>query len=416
LLALLTVAPVTVAREVGSTPTPYGRDFVRLTALEVPERVPLQSAPEAESYQRRVEQEQWREGPYGFGLSQALLDSANYFQSRGDFDRAIPLLRRAVHVTRVNDGLYSTMQLPLLEDLLQNYLRQGDVTAANEVQSWLYNVRRQKHQPGDAGYVEATLTYSDWQRKRWLLEPDPESLSKLYDIWALLDKQTPKEDPAALPPALLVSLVYAQIKFLYLVEVSELGLDRQSELMLGRQYSRDAQQPDAAKSQLQFLQKISYSRGKQRLLLLIDQLATGENLLAQADAEAQLGDWHLWHGNRTRAGERYRNAWQLLGSEEVTHYRQIWFGEPVELPPRQALYAGAQAEDLSQSQKSAVAGFTISARGKVRDIDTSGEQAEEDGSAYRLYRLLRNARFRPRLEDGEMVVTAGVLREYQILN
>jgi hypothetical protein len=59
--------------------------------------------------------------------------------------------------------------------------------------------------------------------------------------------------------------------------------------------------------------------------------------------------------------------------------------------------------------------FTVSARGKAREIVARIEDKAREGASYRVSRLLRNTRFRPRLEAGEMVETVGVVREYQVL-
>jgi hypothetical protein len=416
LLVLLTAVPAVAARERGNLPTPYGRDFIRVEALETFPQLPLQSAPEAEAFLLRIEQAQGRSGPYGQDLSESLLDAANYLQGRGDYARVGPLLRRAVHVTRINDGLYSARQLPLLQGLLDNYLRQGDLDRAEEVQARLFNLHRRNNQPGDVAYIEASVAYSNWQRKHWLLEPETESPDRLYDIWRLLDKQMPEEAAAPLPPALLTSLIYAQLQFLYLVDSSDFGLDQQTEMMLGRGYSREPVQPDMAKSRMQYLQKLSYFKGRQRLEWLIAELEGSGEPIGWAEAEKQLGDWYMWHGERRRAAERYRRAWALLTSAGEEQQRNHWFGEPEELPAEKALYGGARAGWGIPESKPVTAEFTVSARGKARQIDTRVEDEAHQGAAQRVYRLLRNTRFRPRLEAGEMVETTAVVRKYQVLH
>jgi hypothetical protein len=415
-LALLVAVPSVVARERGNMPTPYGRDFIRVDALETLPQLPLQSAPEAEAFLHRIEQVQGRSGPYAQDLSESLLDAANYLKGRGDYQRVGPLLRRAVYVTRINDGLYSALQLPLLEELLDNYLRQGDLDGADEVQARLFNLHRRTNQSGDVAYIEASVAYSNWQRIHWLLEPDPEGSSQLYDIWRLLDQQLPAEDSAPLPPELLTDLIYAQMKFLYLVDASDFGLDQQSEMLLGRQYSRDSQQPDMAQTHMQYLQKIAYSKGRQRLELLIGQLQASGDPIARAEAEKKLGDWFMWHGERRRAAEHYRGAWDLLTAAGEQQQRSQWFGEPMELPAEKALYGGARAGWEIPDSEAVTAKFSVSARGKAKQIKAGIEGEAGKGASHRVYRLLRNTRFRPRLEAGEMVETSTVVREYQLLN
>ena len=70
------------ARDRGQVPEAYGRTFIRADAVQTRQIPPLQSAPEGAGYLQRVQQQEWLGGPYGAGLSQSLLDAANYFQSR----------------------------------------------------------------------------------------------------------------------------------------------------------------------------------------------------------------------------------------------------------------------------------------------------------------------------------------------
>jgi hypothetical protein len=170
-----------------------------------------------------------------------------------------------------------------------------------------------------------------------------------------------------------------------------------------------------AKTQMQYLQKVAYTKGRQRLKLLIARLEEGGEPIAQAEAQKQLGDWHMWHGDRRQAAERYRRAWALLIAAGEEQQRSQWFDEPVELPAEEALYGGARAGWELPESDPVTAAFTVSARGKAREIDTRIKDEAHQGASQRVHRLLRNTRFRPRLEAGEMVETSGVVREYQVL-
>ena len=61
-----------------------------------------------------------------------------------------------------------------------------------------------------------------------------------------------------------------------------------------------------------------------------------------------------------------------------------------------------------------LARFDVSARGRPRAIETEPREPEDKGSALRLHRMLRDTRFRPRLENGEPVATPGLELEYRV--
>jgi hypothetical protein len=130
--------------------------------------------------------------------------------------------------------------------------------------------------------------------------------------------------------------------------------------------------------------------------------------------QRQLADWHLWYGNKRRAAKSYGLAWQLLETDVGGQYRQAWFGEPVELPAGDILYAGAATDAEPSESESIKARFSVSEQGRPREIETPLEAGLEQEGSHRLRRLLKKARFRPRMEAGELVVTPQVQREYEL--
>jgi hypothetical protein len=412
LLLLLTASAE--ARYGKDLPTPFGREYYFASAGKPRQLPPLLSAPEAEAWRRRITEQEWQGGPYGADLPETLLDAANYFQGRGDYEQAITLRRRAVHLTRVNDGLYSPLQLPLLRSLLEMYLDQGDLEKADEIHAYQFHLSRQHSAPGDPAWVDASIEYSDWQRKRWLLEPDPESPDRLYDIWRLLNEQDIQDEENPIPIEQLTPLVYGQLRMLYLIGVSDLGFDRETEMMMGRAYGSQQKEPSVEKSQLQFLQQGAYSRGRSRLEYLAERLADSDDYLARAEVARQLGDWNSWHGQSTRASEQYRLAWDLLQADASGELRREWFGEPLELPADGVLWPGPRPQQGVEDTVLVTAVFEVSAKGKVRQVESRTADEEREGVGYRVARWLRASQFRPRMENGELVESTGVTREYRV--
>ena len=115
LIALGGIASANAALDNPDVPTPFGVKFYAADAPGPNILPPLRSAPEGEAWEQRIREGEYANGPYGAGLSETLQDAGNYFYSRGDYREAISQWRRAVHLTRVNEGLYSERQLPTLK-------------------------------------------------------------------------------------------------------------------------------------------------------------------------------------------------------------------------------------------------------------------------------------------------------------
>ncbi len=410
-LLLATVAAQ--ARDRNALPTPFG---VRFYPADVPVAEPLpprQGTPEEDAWEQRVREAEYRNGPYGQGIAETLLDAANYFASRGDYQSALSYWRRSVHLVRVNEGLYSPLQLPALQSQLDTYLRLGDYEAADGVKSYLYFLARRRYPEGDPSLVAATVDWIEWRRRQWLRSPNPEEPRPLLTLWRLLDQQTREDETHTLSLEELAPLTYAQIDLLYVVGSEDFGIDRETEMMLGRGAASADAALDLDRAQIQAMQDSSYARGRKRLELLLERAGEAGDTLEQARANRALGDWHLWYGSSKRAAPHYRESWHQLDTLERPDLQQAWYSAPVELPAGDIMWVPRSALEGDKSVP-VTARFDVDARGRPRNVETEPRDPEREARAVRLNRLLRGSRLRPRLEAGEMVETIALEKEYRV--
>ena len=417
LLCFLLMPGIAVARDQKSVPTPYGLKYYRASAVTPrPAARVLQSAPDAANYRRQVEDAELANGPYSPVLGEMLSGEASYLEQRGNHEAAIDSLRRAVHVTRINDGLHSPMIVPLVRRLYSNYLVVGDREMADDAQQYLFFLARESWDELSPEGVAATVELADWRRKTWLVELFNRDVRRWYQSYQLIDDAMDelrlREDPQL---ELLEPLTYAQLRQLYLLGEGEFGLSEEVQMALGRRFTEDQnQQLSHEERQLQLLQKNAYSRGRKLLEALSQAQREAGNRRAQARAELYLADWHIWHNRSTRAAKHYRQCWQLLTDSELRYLREEWFDEPKELPVDEVFFAGPQLQDANTVYVPINLRFTVSARGKPGAIDTLSLGEEYEGLGYRLQRWLRAARFRPLLDEGEMVDSTLLEVEYLV--
>lgn len=393
-------------------PTAIGDLYFPADTPPPPILPPLQSAPEAAAWEARITEALYEGGPYAPQLAETLQDAGNYFYSRGDYRSAIDHWRRAVHLTRVNDGLYSELQLPILRRLLDTYLETGDYESADNIQAYLYHLSRQHHGPRDIEYIEATVAWVDWRRQQWLRGPRGTDPKELLSLWRLVDRQSRESEEAQLSAAQLAPLVSAQLDMLHVIGVAHFGLDREAEMMLGGRPGEFGVDMDT--EQAHRLQDSAYSRGRKRLELLGERMAEAGDKLGQAKAQLALGDWHMWNDAPALAANSYRECWNTLAAAGQAALQGEWFGEPVALPANGELWSGPGTPEEFAESALVLARFTVTTRGRAEDIDTEARDPEQAGSAIRFSRMLRSSRFRPRLEAGEPVDSGPLLREYRV--
>ena len=76
-------------------------------------------------------------GPYSQDLTEPLLATASLAAEYGDGDRAIELYRWGLYTLRVNTGLNSPAQLPVIEQILALLKEQGDLEGFRERTDYL---------------------------------------------------------------------------------------------------------------------------------------------------------------------------------------------------------------------------------------------------------------------------------------
>ena len=400
----------------------YGEDFVRLgkswpdAGPQYPTVAGQGSPAQKNDFQQQLAAVEDQEGPYSDALAEPLASLGRYYRNSGDLEQATLLYRRALHVVRINDGLYSERQIPVLQELLDVYRVSGDMETLDQRYAYYFRLYGKGQPPYTEVRLRAALGYLRWQREALRRGMDDNTHRRLMDLYQLnenLLKATATD--SSVSAGQYREVVLSQIRNLYLLE------DRISPRLenIGRVSSAPAfagpiDQQDLDRRRLESLQKSSFSRGKGLLLELIARQDNTGDVKALAGLHLELGDWHQWHGNASRAGQQYAQVQQLLMSGGQQVLLQKWLGQPVELPDNGAFWQppAATSEDSPVVLKVA---YDVSASGRVSNLESPIEDPNLKSKAIRLKRALKQIRFRPRWINGA-AEAAWVQRDYQLLD
>ena len=162
-------------------------------------------------------------------------------------------------------------------------------------------------------------------------------------------------------------------------------------------------------------QKLAEGRGigSLRRALEIAQTSVDADPLTTARVLRDIGDWYTAFSRVNYTGDEYRQSWHLLGRvEDGEAIRARWFNEPNyvlrEFPSSRGL---ADAGDFG-----AVEGFVR----VTFDVDEHGDPQnvavlESEPPGFKddtMVRAIRRSRFRPRVIDGEVVYSTGLIRNF----
>lgn len=413
-IAWLAATAVTLA-EPRAPATPYGASLYRngdAGSAYRPYRPVLPDAVRTiPALQQLLVAQESRSGPYAPELLSTLGELGAAHFGGGDYRSAGLVWGRAIHLTRINEGLDSPTQIPLLQQAAEASLATGRLIDVDTQQRQVYRLAREHHEPAEAAMQEAAARYADWLRSAYLAGIDRERYPRLVALFDLFDElsgaisaiQGP-ESRAHLP-YLRGRLVAAYLLSIYpgetvgsLGEVAANTGEGKLDLIRFLELKRDA-----------FREGERTARRIQAILSADAQSSPRE----RADATLTLADWYQWHRRYALSLPLYREAWALAGEEDST-WRETVFGEPVELPPGVVFQPGSlrSAEDVDTVL---ALRLDVSRQGRVESIAWAGGTAPpEPVLESRVRALFSELRMRPRFASGEAVETRGLERQYHM--
>ncbi|RLQ22158.1 hypothetical protein DWB85_09500 [Seongchinamella sediminis] len=405
-------------------PTPYGLDIVRSAEkaqTEAPLR-PVEVSPDrqsrdlASSFGGLVEAFERQGGPYDLRLAEPLHGMGKALMESGEPLAAMRVFRRAMQVSRINEGLNAPTQLPIYGDMIQLRLLLGQFDQADELVERRFSVQQAVYAQGSDEWHSATREYIDWQRQAYLQGVGGESYLRLLNMHDLHSDNIEWLQQQGGNDAELIQQLNDRMLVEYLI--SRYDGERQS--MLRIQLSGPGDPDPLMSGQLEGerfrqLQKNNFRNGRRALEAIIAATERSEGPESESVAEAYvaLGDWYMWWQEESRALQHYRKAWELLAANAGSGAQgNTFFDRPVELPDTRVFLSDGSVPTENAQAKARVM-FTVSRLGEARDIEILEQEPPEDmGARVVLHRLLRDVRFRPVIRDGEAVAWTGLRRDY----
>ena len=420
LLGIWLIAPCAVAH----LPEVFGYDYVRAGHTPAPDKsAPRQPRPAPEeakprqetssldpdAYLEQVSERERAGGPYASGLSEPLSILGLYHRDRGDYHSALNAYQRALHVARINDGLNSERQLPILLELIAIYKETGDYVALDGSYRYYRRIRGLGLPPFDKQAVNESLEYLQWEREAYGRRNDGKERRHLLEA-ILLNAQIIKHmaDQPDIEFEWYRELVLSQMQNLYLL----LGTDPVV-LTQGGTIGIGGAPDEMADQRLAHMQGTALTRGRALLQDLIDRAQTGP-VVELAALHLELGDWYQWNTQYRRANQEYAQVVELLQGAGESQLLSRWLDQPVELPHDRSLWQ--PPSEAAAEQPAITAKYKVSARGEASSIQISAPDEARSGAVGRLKRLLRDTHFRPRFSQGKAERSGTVTRRYQLLD
>ncbi len=372
---------------------------------------PAPVVPGTAFYQLYIADLESRLGPYAAGLSEQLLGLGTAYQRHDLHEPAIRVFKRGTHLARINNGLQSPEQIPLLQGLIRSLVANGDFEKADEKQRYLYRVQSKIYDSSAPQMAAAMLQRAAWERQAYYLAVGDVAFTRLLTMWQLYG--------AALTNIASANGNYST-KLLQplrgLLQTQYMIASFGGKTQFGFVAGSAADTYYVEENRLSTIRASNYKQGQAVIAALreVYDYNEGETSPQATLTWVLLGDWHLWNNKRESAQASYQQAWSRMGEQDDGEIQQAkYFRHPVLLPDIVGSARGLlPPENISGY---AEVSYYINRRGRVKDLEiTKLEPVDEtdDRTPVRLLRRIKHTLYRPILVDGEAVATQRITRRY----
>ena len=356
-------------------------------------------------------------GAYNPALSEVLTRLGITYKEYGRYDEALENLQRAAHITRVNEGLYSSAGIPILEELITLHASLGQWEDVGARYQQMYRIHERNIGQDTEDMLPALENLSDWHMRAFHQGAGGEPINHLLSARSLYASAT---------QLITASPLYNDDKLAHALRKEALVnyyLASYIPVNDGGSFTFSMNTGDAASMTTQEnLVMSGYMQGRRALEQVVELRTSNpeSTLQERVDALTELGDWHLLFSRRTTAIGYYKMAWQ-----EVESAREAGLDAPGPLyeKPRALPILPAEIDDaITDTMPPEKTGyvmvqFSIGETGRANDFEVleALPAQTEVGTELQVDKLLsrlRSTRFRPRFDNGEPVVTDNVVYKY----
>ncbi|MDT8399202.1 MAG: hypothetical protein RQ899_11360 [Pseudomonadales bacterium] len=395
-------------------------------------------------------------GPYSNELMEASQSVGLLYQQQGEHGKAIDFLHQAQSISRINNGLNSLQQVPIIEALTDSYMALGELGHADEMQESLVSIHKALYGERSVKVVHSLLELGDWNLNAFfarrnivsdISRPDSRDIAFFVDPTSSRGYYVPTEIN---PEKTSVYKVYeAQNNFLdalnilrqnrayshpdveeiekkiaatYFIRTHQEDIIYDPDFYLTRRRSETGSRLD--RSSINLINSKDYQYGRESLERIINNHVryNGDNATElTADALVNLADWDLLYKHKSRALKQYQEAYAYMAEndndkEQLT--RLLMPAIPVVLPEfiaaphsreRFGVPADADVDYVGYMDVSYVISKYGAAK-KVKVLNKSGTVTK--AMQIRLLRYVRSMQFRPRFDAGKVISTPIALRYY----
>ena len=374
-------------------------------------------------------------------IAETMVSLARLMQQEENHVEALAMLERAVHVSRVNNGLFSMEQIPALDMQVESHMALGQWAEADSLRQYHFYIHSRSMEPDDPDLIPALIKYAEWHLQSFVdRRVDVMPVTRAIDAYQLysvaLSIADAQPEPAAWPRER-----YLQRMAYIAWQLSLAGPQMRPEVMYARTRQVDDDWVERMTNGKHSLRPSTFALGEEALTRIIEQReahlaeaaadsAVRRDLLKQyVESVLELADWHLLFSRRQGSSEIYQQAWDLVADEDENLKKEV-FGKVVFIPafdeylqPELLQAASANTPDLATALVAAPAGqhaepahnwpwvdmkFDLTRYGRVSNVELLNSSTEISHNVRRqMITGLRDSPMRPVVSEAGLENSSG---------
>ena len=297
-------------------------------------------------------------------------------------DLAVETFDRARHITHVNEGPHNLEQVEILESLAESTLLSGDAEGARDVLDRIHVLNVRHFQGNELGLLPSLMRRGDWQHRAGYYNDERATYRRAISI---IEARLGKDDPSLIPP---LKKLGESFYFIDLTDANSYrGMVPSGEIYFKRAVRIAEQSP---------------------------QLHWSEYV----ETQLALADYYTYTESYSRAKRIYTEMWNYLSTDDerleararLLEKPLVLFQKP--LPKFVSQGAANNARDEKLLTGVIHVDYTVSPRGRLRNLRTEANPPEFTEIQRMVHREMRRRVFRPKMADGELQTTTGLVFEH----
>jgi tetratricopeptide (TPR) repeat protein len=378
-------------------------------------------------------------------IAESMISLARLLQADGNHTEALATLERAVHISRVNHGLFSLQQGPAIKMQVESHLALGEWEEADSLEQYHFYIHSRSLGEGNAELIPALLSYAEWHVEAFAERRGELPATRLIDAYRLYSAVMSLIDAQPEPERYPRERYLHRLAYLSWL-MQRTGVQSRPETLYAKTRQVDDNWADRITDGQYRLHNNPFLQGEYVLEQIIamrqrrvEESAPGSSIQREmkklhAEAVLDMADWNLLFDRRQRAESVYKQAWSLLANEDEALKKDV-FDRVVLIPSFENFMQPERTTELTEGGSPAMATafsstrpvraesrrswpwvtmrFDLTRNGRVTNVEVLEASTEINENVRRnMVMALRGSVIRPALRDGAPDITRGLVYRF----